>query len=211
MNGDLDLIILVADADAEWTLRTLLEKRTASLGIRPIRFEVRRHPRRDSGVFREAPDFLRLYLRRAQHALVLLDREGSGSEHRLSAQEMEDDLERRLQRNGWSDPAGRSRVAAIVLDPELEVWVWSRSPHVPRVLGVTQEVLEEVLEDFPTSQGGKPQRPKEAMLAVLRRSGRPPSARIFQELAERVSLRARERAFDKLRTTLQAWFPPNEA
>jgi len=210
MNGELDLIVLVADADMEWTMRTLLEKRTASLGIRPLRFEIRRHPGRDPGVFREAPDFLRLYLRHARHTLVLLDREGCGQEHHLSVQEIESDLEERLRQNGWTDAEGQSRASVIVLDPELEVWVWSRSPHVPEILGVTQAELQQILEAFPTTPEGKPQCPKEALIAVLRRSGRPRSARIFQELAERVSLRANERAFDKLRSTLQTWFAPGE-
>jgi len=210
MSGELDLVVLVADADAEWTMRTLLGKRTASLGIRSLRFGIQRHPGRDPGVFREAPDFLRLYLRRAHYAIVLLDREGSGQEHRLSAYEMEADLERRLRQNGWGDASGQLRAAAIVLDPELEIWVWSRSPHVPDILGVTQAELQQILESFSTTPEGKPQRPKEALLSVLRQSGRPHSARIFQELAERVSLQAHERAFDKLRATLQRWFPLEE-
>ena len=207
----LDLIVLVADNDMEWTMRTLLEKRTDALGIRPLRVEVRRHLGRDPGVFKDAHNFLRLYLRRARHALVLLDWEGSGGEHRLAVQEMEADLERRLKQNGWTDAEGQPRAVAIALDPELEVWVWSRSPHVSEILGVTQAELEQILEGFPATPTGKPQRPKEALLAALRRSGRPRSARIFQELAERVSLLAHERAFDKLRSTLQAWFALEEA
>lgn len=210
INEMLDLIVLVADTDMEWTMRTLLERRTDSLGIRPLRFEVRRHHGRDPGVFKDAHNFLRLYLRRSRHALVLLDWEGSGREHRFSAQDVESDLENRLRQNGWTDVEGQSRAAVIALDPELEVWVWSRSPHVAQVLGLPQAELEQILENVPTTPEGKPQRPKEAMLAALRRSGRPRSARIFQELAERVSLWAHERAFDKLRGTLQTWFAPEE-
>lgn len=209
-NEMLDLIVLVADTDMEWTMRTLLEKRTDSLSIRPLRFEVRRHHGRDPGVFREAHNFLRFYLHRARYALVLLDREGCGQERRFSAQEIETELENRLRQNGWTDAEGRLRAAAIALDPELEVWVWSRSPHVAQALGLSQAELEQILENVPATPEGKPQRPKEAMLTALHRSGRPWSARIFQELAERVSLLAHERAFDKLRDTLQTWFAPEE-
>ena len=184
--SNLDLIVLVADADAEWALRTLLEQRSESLGIRPLRYEVRRHPGHDPGVFREAPAFLRAYVQRADYALVLLDRAGSGVEHRLAAQEMEGELEERLKRNGWSGLPPRA--AAIVLDPELEVWVWTRSPHVAEVLGVSQEQLEHILGRLPATEGGKPAAPKEALKKVLRQSRRPFSARIFRELAERVSL-----------------------
>jgi hypothetical protein len=210
-NDILDLIVLVADTDMEWTMRTLLGKRTDSLGIRPLRFKVHRHHGRDPGVFKDAHNFLRLYLRRARHALVLLDWEGSGREHRSSAQEIETDLENRLRQNGWTDVEEQPRAAAIALDPELEIWVWSRSPHVAQVLGLPQAELEQILENVPTTPEGKPQYPKEAILAALHRSGRPWSARIFQELAECVSLQAHERAFDKLRSTLQTWFALEEA
>ena len=202
----MNLIAVVADADAEWTLRTLLVERQAALSIRPLESQVVRNPGRDAGVFRQAPDLLRPYLNRADYALVMLDREGSGVEARFSAEEMERDIEARLIRNGWTTLAGTQRACAIALEPELEVWVWSQSPHVPGILGLTSDQLQSVLAEFPRLANGKPQRPKEAMLAALRVSHRPPSSRIFQELAQTVSLQSDERAFAKLRHTLQAWF-----
>ncbi len=199
----LDLVVLVADADAEWTVRTLIGERYRALGIRPgIRFEVVRHPQRDSGVYLHSHDFLRGYLRRAKHAIVMLDREGSGREQ-LSAEEMELDIESRLARNGWDQESA----VAIVLDPELEVWVWSPSPHVAEVIGIERVALQEILDRTPTDRRGKPERPKETLQKALRRSGRPFSARIFQELAGKVSLQSNERSFDKLKSTLQKWFP----
>lgn len=203
MTYTLDLVVMVADADAEWAVRTLLTRRYAALGIRPIHHEVQRYPGRDAGVYRDAQDFLRSYATRAQHALVFLDREGCGKET-LPAEALEADLEDRLCRNGWD--AGRA--AAIVLDPELEVWVWSHSPHVASVLGVTIEDLQTLWNSQPLTVAGKPLRPKETMHQVLRNSRRPASPRIFQELAERVSLQVEERAFDKFRQTLQGWFTP---
>ena len=200
MNDRLDLVVLVADADAEWTIRTLLEKRQAALQIRAIQSKFIRDPGRDAGTFLNAPTTLRSYLGRANHVLVMLDREGSGREQKFSAEEMEADLEKRLQATGWAD------AVAIVLDPELEIWVWSRSPHVALALGLSPEALATVLAQFAQNAQGKPERPKEAMLAALRQSKRPHSPRIFQELAGKVSLRANERAFDRLRTTLQSWF-----
>lgn len=205
---ELDLVVLVADADAEWALRTLLEKRQEALGISlsSTRFQVLRHPRRDPGVFREAHEFLRHYSSRARRALVVLDREGSGQEAR-SAEELEQDLEQRLQRNGWPLEEGNPRAAAIVLDPELEIWVWSRSAHVPEVLGLTQEELQAFLMEHPCAPNGKPEDPKAALHGALRLSGRPQSPDIFRELAERVSLKSDERAFCKLHGVLRAWFP----
>jgi hypothetical protein len=202
-----DLVVLVADTDAEWTLRTLLEKRTDALQIRPLTSKVVRDPGRDAGVFLRAQDLLRPYVQMAACALVIFDREGSGGERRMSAPEMETVLEDRLYKNGWMNANQHPRAAVIVLDPELEVWAWSRSPHVPAALGLDQAQLEAVLQGFTRLPNGKPQRPKEAMLEALRIGKKPPSPDIFRELAQKVSLQAHERAFDKLRATLQTWFP----
>ncbi len=206
----IDLVVLVADADAEIVIKTLLNKRAQALGIRPITSKVIRYHGRDSGVFLHAHNLLRPYQTQATYALVMLDREGSGREHRMTAEQMEADIESRLRADGWQTPDGRSRAAVIVLDPELEIWVWSRSPHVPRVLGLDANRPEQVLEQFDCLPNGKPKRPKEALQKVLREARKPRSSAIYQELAERVSLQASERAFDKLRYTLQGWFPSQE-
>jgi hypothetical protein len=210
MSLTIDLVVLVADADAEWTLRTLLSERTQALGIHAISSLVIRDPGRDPGVFLRCHDLLRPYVYQATYALVLLDREGSGREGRFTALEMEIDLEKRLQQNGWINEQGRSRSAAIVLDPELEVWVWSASPHVPGALGLDDVGLRSILDRLPLLPNGKPRRPKEAMLAALRSGKKPHSPGIFIELARNVSLQAHEPAFDKLCATLLNWFPAQE-
>ncbi len=208
MSFDYDLVVLVADADAEWTFRTLLDERTESLGMRRITSKVIRDPGRDPGVYLRAQDLLRPYTNQAAHAIVVLDREGSGREGRMSAVEIEKELEERLQRNGWLNPEGQSRAIAIVLDPELEVWVWSQSPHLPAALGLDSDhSLEQSIQGFQRLPNGKPERPKEAMLAALRVARKPHSPDIFKELAQKVSLQVRERSFDKLRSALQTWFP----
>ncbi len=203
-HGDtIDLVILVADADAEWTVRTLIEKRRHALGIRPVRAKVVRHPHRDAGVRSHGHEFLRQYVGKADYALVMLDREGSGHEHR-SPGEIESDIEARLVQNGWTP----EHVAAVVLDPELEAWVWSPSPHVAEVIGLESDELQAILEQVSLNALNKPERPKEVLEKALRQSRRPFSARIFQELAESVSLRhCQDRAFGKFRSTLQRWFP----
>ena len=203
-SGDgMDLVVLVADADAEWTVRTLLKTRRTGLGIRSVHVKVVRHPQRDAGVYLHCHEFLRQYLGKADYALVMLDREGSGRES-MSAEEIEMDIENRLVQNGWSP----ENVAAVVLDPELETWVWSSSLHVAEVIGLEHRELQTILEQTPTNALDKPKRPKEVLQKALRQSKRPFSARIFQELAERVSLRrCQDRAFGKFRSTLQRWFP----
>lgn len=201
-----DLIVLTADIDAEWTLRTLLEHRRDALGIRSIRYRVIRDPGRDAGVYRHAHDLLRMYIRQAAYAVVVLDCQGSGQEQRKTAQQIEADLEDRLFRNGWSTADGHARAAAIAIDPELEVWVWSRSSYVAPALGLDEIRLHQILQKVPRLPNGKPQDPKDAMLMALRTARKPHSPGIFRELAQKVEIQPGERAFDKLRSVLQSWF-----
>ena len=199
-----DLVVVVADLDCEVAVRSLL-KRPQSIGIRNVTSQVFRHPRRDPGCFLAAHDYLRTFCGQFSYAMTLFDRHGCGhdDEPRMV---IERDVEDRLSVNGWN-----SRCAAIVLDPELEIWVWSDSPIVSEVLGwSTQEwSLRQWLADnghWPLAVG-KPQDPKTALRAALRRSGKRPSAALFQELAERVSLsRCADPAFTKFCSTLRRWF-----
>lgn len=188
-------------------METLLRERHQALGIRSLTYRIIRAQERDAGVYRRAPDLLRPFARQAGYALVLLDREGSGCENTMSADEIEEDLSRRLLANGWQAPQEQPRATVIVLDPELEIWVWSQSRHVPQAMGLNEQYLEQVLRNFRRLPNGKPERPKEAMLAALRAGKKPHSPAVFKELAQRVSLRTNERAFVKLRATLRAWFP----
>jgi hypothetical protein len=205
MDFTLDLHVLVADLDQEQAIRGLLEDRTMSLGIRRVRFEVRKHPQHDPGCLNQAAPLLRGLQAEAQHALVVLDREGSGRES-MRAAEIETELEERLNHSGWN---GRARV--VVIDPETEVWVWSDSSHVAEALGWVGERtdLREWLSRKGFIVGGalKPERPKEAMLAALRETGVKPSASIFGQLARTVSLeRCQDRSFLRFRDILRAWF-----
>jgi hypothetical protein len=202
----LDLYVLVADLDQEQAIRALLEHRTASLGIRSARAEVKKHPQHDGGCFRQAPDLLRTLQSQAAHALVVLDREGSGAEAKTAA-EIETDLERRLHESGWDE-----RARAVVIDPETEIWLWSDSPHVAAALGWTAGEAELrrwlIGQGFLAADSAKPARPKEAMLAVLRQTRVKPSAAIFAEAARKVGLdRCRDRSFLRFRQILREWLP----
>lgn len=199
-----DLIVLVADKDMEATIRGLLS-RPAALGIPQLTFSVVPHAERDPGCILRGPELLRTYLRGYRHALLLVDREGSGQEHSSRAV-LESELERRLAAD-WQD-----RAAAIVLDPELEAWVWSDSPHVEEVLG--WKGREPNLRSW-LGAGGlwqnealKPRLPKEAVEKALFAARKPRSSALYQQLAERVSFqRCRDPAFLKLLRTLRSWFP----
>jgi hypothetical protein len=204
--ASLDLIVLVPGKDERETLDGLLSARCSSLGIRPVRHEILVHPRRDPGCFHEAPAVLQTYQRRAHHALVVLDHEGSGQEDRSPAQ-VAADLLRRMNESGWGN-----RAAAIVIEPELEIWVWSDSPHVDRVFGWQGRPpgLRQwlAIHGFWPEGQPKPARPKEGLLKALRQASVQRSSALYRQLAEKVSLeRCHDASFQQLKEVLVGWFP----
>ena len=203
--GRKDLVVLVADGHQEQTVATLLTRRQPSLGIRQISIDIdsdiRPHPNRDPGVFHGAGSFLAAFARQYQHALVVIDAEWGA----LSAEEIEEKIQSDLDRNGWE---GRS--AVIVIDPELEIWVWSTSPHVPRLFETDWETIKDLGHQTGYWQDGetKPSRPKELLDVVLRHTRKRRSVVLFRQLAEQVGLsRCQDDSFCRFRETLQGWFP----
>ena len=121
--------------------------------------------------------------------------------------EIQLEVERRLEGDGWG---GRSK--AIVIDPEIEAWVWSSSPHVPEILGWTTgyPCLRNWLgtRKLWPKTSPKPTEPKQAMKEAMEEARQKQSPRVFSELAERVSLnRCQDPAFNELVETIRRWFP----
>ncbi|MDL1960157.1 MAG: hypothetical protein LWX01_00375 [Deltaproteobacteria bacterium] len=202
----LDLIALVPGKDERETIDGLLSKRSRSLGICRISFQILVHPRRDPGCYIEAQDILQPYINRAAYALVIFDHEGSGQEKRR-VDDLASDLKGRLFRSGWGD-----RVQVLVIEPELEVWVWSDSPQVDVSLGWSRHStnLRTWLSNkgFWPNESQKPPRPKECLLEALREVRVRRSAAIYRQLAESVSLeRCQDPEFNKLKGILRSWFP----
>lgn len=207
MTGDQitkDLVVLVADKNMEFSVKGLLA-RYQSLRLRQLSLNIHVHPESDPGCFLRGHTFLRPFYRQYSHALVLLDRHGCGKED-MPRKTLERDLEERLSRAGWGN-----RAAVVVIDPELEVWVWSDSPEVGSVLGWVGR--KPSLAEWLRSQGYqranqcKPNRPKEAVEKTLKITRKPRSSAMYRELAERVSVnRCVDPAFVKFKTTLQGWF-----
>ena len=199
-----DLLILAADGQMEFAIKGLLTRGEA-IGFREPSVDIRVHPARDPGCLLRGHVFLRPFYRQYRYAIVMLDRDGCGQES--SREALETDLEQRLSLSGWGN-----RAAAIVLDPELEIWVWSDSPEVANVLGWAGRTprLAEWLraEGYSGTSRAKPDRPKEAMEKALRLARKSRSSSIFFQLAQRVSVnRCTDPAFLKFKTILQQWFP----
>jgi hypothetical protein len=201
-----DLIVLVPDKDWERTMAALLS-RHRSLGIRAVAAELHIHPDRDPGCREHGHEFLQPFCATYSHALLVFDLWGCGQEA-VGASALEKQAADRLRAYGWGD-----RAAALVVDPELEAWVWSSSPHVECCLGWKGRSpgLRKWLADEQLLKGGraKPDAPKEAMERALREVRLPRSSSIYEDLARRVSLRTCEDdAFKRFVSILRRWFPP---
>jgi len=199
-----DLIVLVPDKNMESATKELLQ-RPEALGVRPIAFDIFIHIGRDPGCYRKAHDFLRPFVRQYHYALVMFDHHGSGREG-VEVAELEDEVRRRLEQNGWPE-----RAAVVVLEPELEVWVWSDSPEVDRCLGWAGR--EPSLREWLREQGRwspgypKPSDPKTAVEQTLRAVHKPQSSAIYAELARQVSVgRCADPGFQRFRQILGRWF-----
>lgn len=199
-----DLIILVADKNAQFALKGALG-RPEAMQIKPLQCEFLVHPGRDGGVRKSGPEVLALKRRTFKHALLLLDFEGSGSDQ-PNASALEAKLDERL-RPVWADAA-----KAIVIEPELDVWMWGADHPVEEVIEWPAGIgVREWLRNkgFSFEPNGKPTRPKEAMEAGLRMTGQPRSSALYQRIAEKISLRkCGDEAFIRLRQQLGKWFPP---
>lgn len=203
-SNEKDLVVLTPGKDESMALRAMLA-RPRAVGIPRIAVEFQQHPDRDAGCRLRAPEFLRRDCRRFRHALVLFDLEGCGAEGD-SREDLERDVEVRLSNAGWGD-----RASAVVIAPELEVWIWANTSSVDQALGWgghrpslrTWLTQEGILAEGAT----KPERPKEALERALRRVGKRRSSAIYAEVASKVSFaRCTDPAFLKLKTTLRRWF-----
>lgn len=202
-----DLIVLVADKNMENAIDGILP-RYQSIGTHPISYSIKVHPHRDSGVRKTGAELLRTQLHLFRHALMIYDFEGAGREEK-TAKNLEDDGDKLLRRVGWGNQA-----RTIVIHPELDIWVWADSPHIPELLGWRPDYQS--LQQWLLSHGyefnhdNKPLRPKEALEKVLREKRIPRSSALYKKIAQKVGfLRCSDRSFVKLTTILKRWFAPD--
>lgn len=176
------------------------------LGIRQVELVSRRHSQQDPGMRISGPELARSHKQStcATHAILALDHEGSG--HKGDAQDLEAELQDRLQRD-WGD-----RAIALVAAPELEEWLVGASAALAKVPEMRLAPRPQGWwrgQGIPMS-GSKPLRPKEAIEAWLKLGGLTPTSSIYRGVAEQASLSidgCQSRTFRKLRETLTRWFP----
>jgi hypothetical protein len=189
-----DLFVLTADTDTLAVMNAVLA-RPADLGIRPITFKVDSHVEHDPGVMKDGPELVRMKASKAKFGKVVLlcDYRGSGRERRWTPEDCERRLQERLNGVTWRD---NSR--AIMVVPELETWLCQDLAALARYLGVNEAALSSLSDPSERIE-------RSFFHSRLRRKPRPKD---FEEVARRadITLWRRDPAFDRLVTTLQAWF-----
>ncbi len=202
-----DLVILVPDKNTQYAIKGGIVRHLA-LGIRPLEVQFLTHPYRDGGVRTGGVALLALERRRFEHALLVMDYEGSGA-GRQGVAELEADLDHQLSLM-WGDNG-----KAIVIEPEVDMWMWGAA----YILGELFDWSEPLhIRDWLVTKGyvfdtnGKPHRPKEALELVCRHQRIPRSSSLYEQIASRISLRrCSDSAFLRLSATLQEWFPVQPA
>ncbi len=200
-----DLIVLTADKDMQQLLSGLLPRmpKVYASEVRKFSYDIKVHPFHDCA-YKDYGDFLRVFPQEYQYALTVLDYEGSGFHD--PPVELSQTIENDLTHKGWQD-----KNACIVIEPELENWVWVDSPHLATAIDWDSiDDLHEWLdkEGLKPLHQPKPNRPKEAFEKALYKSKMQRSSSIYKEIAEKASFKkCIDASFHKLRDTLKHWFP----
>ncbi|HOK10288.1 MAG TPA: hypothetical protein PLT82_03795 [Candidatus Hydrogenedens sp.] len=202
-----DIVFLVADNDMSQGIKGLLSRLFPEKKLNDF-CDIYKEPNRDAGVYKNASDFLRKFLKQYRYAMVFLDLEGSGQEKK-TREEIEIEIETQLVYNGWA----KENVKVIVFAPELEIWLWVESQIISKKLGWDnyQELKKCLISKGYWEKGiTKPKKPKESLKFALKEKGIPFSPSIFKKIAENIPFenfqRCQDASFRKFIETLERWY-----
>lgn len=201
-----DLIVSAADSYIEKIVEALFPRLFISAQTRNFNFDIIKNPGHDPGSYNDSHELLRAFTKQFQFALVIFDYEGSGIETTKSRAEAEADVEHLLSISGW-----HNRCSVIVIDPEIENWIWQNNPHVETAIGWEQSesLYSWAMKEGKIAKGdAKPFRPKESFHDALRINHTSKSASIYKKIASTVSYKnCSDPAFLKMISKLREWFP----
>lgn len=200
----LDLVVLAADKNMQFALNGAL-RRSEALGIRPITFEFFVHPGRDGGARSSGADVLRSERRQFEYALLILDFDGCSAKAGQTALDVEAQLDEELSLV-W-----KAKAKAIVIDPELETWVWGSDNALQTALGwpLPQSIRTWLTEHgYSVGTNGKPDDPKAAFEALVPVHKIPRSSAVYESITSKISLATcQDEGFQRLKKALRHWFP----
>ena len=197
-----NLLILCADPSIKVTVETLLAKRKKSLNISDISYELKVHDDRDTGVLNEGLELTRKYRNQFHKFILIFDYDGCGSS------ESPEEIRERLLNQGRSLGFSEDNLELIIINPELEIWVWKNIIHLAKMVGWTESQLRDWLKSNYGIENKKPEKPQAVYRKLLWHRQKPKSADNFRYLAEKISLRnCQEQGFKLFSETLRKWFP----
>ena len=203
-----ELVILVADGTMAAVFRAFFGRERWDLTLQCAQFDlwpeedIFHDPlHTDGGVHKSAQELLRPYLNTHSRAMVVLDQQFGGE---LPAAEVRQDILARLHQNGWND-----RCEVVVINPELEVWLWQNSPHVEQAVGFSGSLRQHLQDNGKWPAGApKPLEPKEAMQALVKAKKPLKTQVVYSRIARSVSIHGcRDQSFDLFANTIRHWFP----
>lgn len=212
-----DCVFLVADSAMRAVFASFLgrERCCDTLGTGPFRFEAEQDlvvaPGNDPGVYRRAHEFLKGHPRTHRYAVIALDRDFG---HHMVPGEVVSRIEVNLRQSGWAD----GQFAVVLIQPELEAWIWQDNPNVDAVFfGRFRRERRQCpasLRTWLRDQGlwpeghGKPPDPKAAALRAIEKFRAGPTPFLYAEICRKVSVAGcQDPAFRGLRDVLRRWFP----
>lgn len=204
-----ELAILVADGTMEAVFRAFFERESWHLSLGCGAFDL--WPQEDifhdplhtdGGVLKRGHELLRPYLKTHQRALVILDQQ-FGAER--PATDVAVEILGNLTGNGWSD-----RCAVVVIDPEIEVWLWQDNPNVERAVKFAGPSLRQHLQTTGAWPVGaaKPTNPKETLREICRPHQELKTKVVYSRIVRAVSVhKCTDPAFQHFVNILRRWFP----
>jgi hypothetical protein len=205
-----DLLVYTADADAMAFMRSMLN-RPQALGIRPISFDIERHPQRDAGMVQSGAELARMKKGGYHRALLMWDHHGSGRDHKQTPEQVQADIQAKLDAYTWKDNS-----AVAVLMPELEEWLWFCENAVATHCQITVNQLAQWVDERAAKLGKvsrvlKQEQPKELFEHVMRDKLRQTiSPRDFEEIGLQAGVNGLCgcTSFLAIIKVLRAWFSP---
>ena len=162
----------------------------------------------DGGIWKHAGTNLRLFTDKYRFAVIVLD---ADFEPHPGADVLQEDIAKAMVEAGWD----LERFAVIVIQPELEAWLWAPNLNVAKAFGHADfDVLRGNLERerLWTAGDPKPHDLKRARDHAARlggkKTGGPIFKGVFSEISKRACDRCVEPGFIALRAALRKWFPP---
>ena len=206
-----DCVFLLADSNMKGTFEGFLSREVFHLGIGcdPFQFAANEDlvvasGDNDPGLFTRGHELLRPYQHTHRHAIMVLDAAWDGSP---GAERIREKVSVNMLESGWE----RDQFHVVVINAELEVWIWQKNPHVATALGfdsVDALMADTLLVNAWIRGQAKPNDPKETLEAILKKKRIPRSSSIYKRITSKVSVsQCQDSAFLAMVETLRSWFP----